>query len=113
MGLVADTLRNAGRGLLVSAAAKPLLTREQVQGWYRQMADRREARTALPGSDSSITPTSEVGGYVSSEHNQGELMPLELARAREKEVREARKRRALKESLEIIERMRQRSKGER
>ncbi len=39
-------------------------------------------------------------------------MPLELARAREKEVRDARKRRALKESLEIIERMRRRSKGE-
>lgn len=113
MGLIADTLRNAGRKLLVSAAAKPLLTREQVAGWYKQMAERKEARTALPGSDSSITPISEMGGYVSSEHTQGELMPLELTRAREKEVREARKRRAIKESMEIIERMRQRSKGER
>jgi hypothetical protein len=112
MGLVADTLRNAGRRLPVSAAPKALLTREQVSGWYKQMAERREARTALPGSDSSLTPSSEEGGYVSSEHKQGELMPLELARAREKEVRDARKRRALKESLEIIERMRRKSKGE-
>lgn len=112
MGIVADTLRNASSRLLVSAAPKALLTREQVSGWYKQMADRREARTALPGSDSSLTPSSGEGGYVTSEHKQGELMPLELARAREKETREARKRRALKESLEIIERMRRKSRGE-
>ncbi len=112
MGLVADAVRNAGRGLLVSAAPKALLTREQVSGWYKQMAERREARTALPESGSDLLPLRWEGGYVSSEHKQGELMPLELARAREKEVRDARKRRALKESLEIIERMRRRSKGE-
>ena len=134
MGLVADAVRGVSR--VGPSDSRGKLTREQVQDWYAQMASRskssgtalanpasvpgthagaddyqsmrREARPSIP----DLTPSSGEGGYVSSEHKQGELMPLELARAREKEVRDARKRRALKESLEIIERMRRKSKGE-
>ncbi len=134
MGIVADAVRGVSR--VGPSDSRGKLTREQVQDWYAQMASRskssgtalanpasvpgtragaddyqsmrREARPSIP----DLTPSSGEGGYVSSEHQQGELMPLELARAREKEVRDARKRRALKESLEIIERMRRRSKGE-
>jgi len=38
-------------------------------------------------------------------------MPRELARAREKAWADARKARAIKESMEIIERMRKKSEG--
>ncbi len=134
MGIVADAVRGVSR--VGPSDSRGKLTREQVQDWYAQMASRskssgtalanpasvpgtragaddyqsmrREARPSIP----DLTPSSGEGGYVSSEHQQGELMPLELARAREKEVRDARKRRALKESLEIIERMRRKSRGE-
>jgi len=111
MRLVADAISGASSRFDVSAAPKARLTREQVVQWYADSARRKEARTALPGSDSSNTPTSEVGGYVSSEHKQGELMPLELSRARRKEWEARRKARDIKESMEIIERMRKKSHG--
>jgi len=111
MRLVADAISGARSRFDVSAAPKARLTREQVVQWYEDSARRKEARTALPGSDSSNTPTSEVGGYVSSEHKQGELMPLELSRARRKEWEARRKARDIKESMEIIERMRRKSHG--
>ena len=111
MRLVADTIR-AGRSRFdVSAAPKALLSREAVVRQFQQAAERAEARTALPGVDSDHTPSSERGGYTSSEHSQGELMPLELARARRKEWDDARKARAIKESMQIIERMRKKSTG--
>ena len=111
MRLVADAISGARSRFDVSAAPKARLTREQVVQWYADSARRKEARTALPGSDSSNTPTSEVGGYVSSEHKQGELMPLELSRARRKEWLAAKDARDKRESQAIIERMRQKSKG--
>ena len=111
MRLVADAISGASSRFDVSAAPKARLTREQVVQWYADSARRKEARTALPGSDSSNTPTSEVGGYVSSEHKQGELMPLELSRARRKEWLAAKDARDKRESQAIIERMRQKSKG--
>jgi hypothetical protein len=100
--------------LLIDANALPKTSagRRHTAASYQVVADRVDARSASTTLPLIQTPSSEEGGYVSSEHEQGELMPLELARAREKEVRDARKRRALKESLEIIERMRRKSKGE-
>jgi hypothetical protein len=101
-------------GLLVVTNALPKTSagRRHTAASYQVVANRVDARSASTTLPLIQTPSSEEGGYVSSEHEQGELMPLELARAREKEVRDARKRRALKESLEIIERMRRKSKGE-
>jgi hypothetical protein len=109
MRLVADAIRNAKSRFDVSAAPKALLSREAVIRQYQQAAERSRARTDALTADSSITPTSEVGGYVSSPHNQGELMPLELARARRKDWEEARKRKAIKDSMEIIERMKRKA----
>lgn len=111
MRLVHDAISNARNRFDVSAAAKPLLSREAVQAWYDRNAERSKARTENSAAVSSITPVSETGGYVSSEHKQGELMPLELARAREKEWRDAKKARAIQESMEIIERMKRKSRG--
>jgi len=95
----------------VSAPPKAVSGRRHSAQEYQRVAGRIEARTAVADPDQIYTPTSEVGGYISSEHEQGELMPLELARAREKEWRDARKARAIKESMEIIERMRRKTSG--
>ena len=111
MRLVADAISNAKSRFDVSDAPKALLDRQVVEAWYKRNAERSKARTESAAADSSNTPTSEVGGYVSSEHNQGELMPLELARARRKDWDEARKRKAIKDSMEIIERMKAKAKG--
>ena len=111
MGLVADTLRKAGSSLLVSAPPKAVLGVEQVREWYRRYAERSRARTTSPTPDQDLTPTSEVGGYVSSGHEQGELMPEQLAAARRKEQAERKKRRLQWEAQEIIERMRKKSEG--
>jgi len=109
MGLVADACRSAGRAFLVSAPAKPVLEKDQIVAWYRRIAESAGARTFAPTPTPIITPSSGEGGYVSSEHEQGELMPMALARARENDSAEARKRRAIKDSMEIIERMRLRT----
>lgn len=111
MGIVAGVVSGAASGFNVSAAAEGRPTREQVVEFYKQTADRVAARSAMPAAAPDLTPSSGEGGYVSSEHKQGELMPRELARAREKEWRDLRKARLLKESMEIIERMKRKSRG--
>lgn len=111
MGLIADTIRKASRGFTVSAPAKPALTREQVVRSYERMRARSKARTNVTASDLNIPPLSEAGGYTTSEHSQGELMPRALERERRREWDDARKRRAVAESMAIIERMRRRSGG--
>lgn len=95
----------------VSAPPKAVRQRRHSALEYQEVARRIEARTALPDPDQIITPISEMGGYTSSEHSQGQLMPRELARARRKEWDDARKARAIKESMEIIERMRRKTRG--
>lgn len=105
MGLVADTLRNAGRRLHVTAPPQAVLTAGQVARWYAQHAARTGRSTAFAGSDSEINAPGCGGGYISSEHSQGELMPLELARQRRAVDAEARKGRYLRESLAIIDRL--------
>lgn len=51
------------------AAPKGRLSREQVQSWYKAMAEKKAA-SAHSGSGSEILPPlSEVGGYVSSVHS--------------------------------------------
>jgi hypothetical protein len=78
---------------------------------YRKLAELSSSTaTPMPPSD-HLPPFSEMGGYTSSEHSQGELMPEELAQARRKDFREGRKRKALEESMAIIERMRKKSLG--
>ncbi len=109
MGIIADAIGSNGRALHVSAAAKPRLSREATMQWYWQNAERAAARTIVAAPDQNLTPVLGTGGYVSSEHGQGELMPEELARAGRNEAAEARKRRAVAESMAIIERMRLKS----
>lgn len=105
MGLVADALRKIGGRYTVTAAAKRLLGREQVARWYAEHAERTRRSSTLSDSASDIIPPALRGGYGSSEHEQGELLPRELARQREIEAAAARKRRIVNESMAIIERM--------
>ena len=109
MGLVAETIRSAGRGISTIAAPKALLSRDQVVQWYKAMADSKARRTTAPSPDPILPPSSERGGYVSSEHSQGELMPEQLDAIARKEWQERRRRKLLWESLEAIERMRLKS----
>lgn len=111
MGLVADALRGAASGFIVGAPPKAVLSRQAVVAWYQQNAERSKARTIVTASDPNLPPLSEAGGYTSSEHSQGELMPRELERQRRAEWLDAKKRRAVKESMEIIERMKAKAKG--
>jgi hypothetical protein len=79
---------------------------------YQKIAELRPGTASpVPGSE-NLPPFSEMGGYVSSEHDQGELMPEQLAAAERKAWREGRKVRVLQESLEIIERIRKKTLGE-
>ena len=112
MGIVAGVSTDQARRFNVSAAAEGRPTREQVVQFYNETAKRVAARCAIPVAAPDHTPSSGEGGYVSSEHKQGELMPLELARARQKEWQRRRDERAKKESMEIIERMKRKSRGE-
>jgi hypothetical protein len=109
MRMVSDVISGAGNRIHVTGAPKALLTREQVVSWYDRMALAKSKPGTATAGDPDLPPSSERGGYVSSEHTQGELMPLELARARRKEWDEARKRKAIKDSMEIIERMRRKA----
>lgn len=111
MGMVADAIRSNGRALLVVAAPKALLREERMRENQAQKQDTEARRTALLNQIRSLPPTSEVGGYVSSEHGQGELMPEQLATAGRKSFHESRKRRAIAESMAIIERMRKKTEG--
>lgn len=111
MGMVADVIGKAGNRFTVSAPPKAVLSRADVVAWYQRNAERSKARTIVTGSESDLPPLSEAGGYTSSEHSQGELMPRELERERQKEWLDAKKRRAIKESMEIIERMKAKAKG--
>lgn len=112
MRMVADVVGNGIRSSGFSAAPKALLSRDAVVRWYREMADRKNAQRTENSDDSSNTPTFEGGGYTSSVHEQGELMPEELARQRRADWNEARKRKAIKDSMEIIERMKRKSRRE-
>ena len=109
MGLVADAIRGASRAFHVSGAPKALLSKEQVVRSFKQLAERVEPRTFAPNPSGSLPPIFEVGGYLSSEHSQGELMPEQLDAIAIREAKRRRERKALWESLEIIERMRQKS----
>lgn len=105
LGLVADTVRNIRGNLHVTAPPQAVLTPGRVARWYAQHAARTGRSTAFAGSDSEINAPGCGGGYISSEHSQGELMPLELARQRRAVEAEARKGRYLRDSLAIIDRL--------
>jgi hypothetical protein len=112
MRLVADALRHGNGNSGLAGAPQALLTREAVVAQYQRFAAKSSERAAHQISDPDLPPSSERGGYVTSVHSQGELMPLELARARRKEWEEARKRKAIKDSMEIIERMKRKTRRE-
>jgi len=109
MGLIADTIRAHGREVSTIAAPKALLREERMRENQAKMRDTEARRTLILNQLRSLPPTSEVGGYVSSEHGQGELMPEQLDAIARKDAQVRRKRKALWESLEIIERMRKKS----
>jgi hypothetical protein len=151
--LAALVLDIADSKSIVPVEKKGKLTPDQVRDWYKRMRDRSIDRgTALANSSfsptaepspglhdetrrepqsaefSSLPPLSEVGGYRSSEHDQGELLPKALTdqqllepgpsgRPRWVERQEGdlkrtqaakvtRRKDLLAKSLEIIERMR-------
>ncbi len=79
---------------------------------YSKIAELRSGTASPLAASGSNTPTSEVGGHVSSEHSQGELLPKQLSEAERKEWRKGRAARILAESLAIIERMRKKTLGE-
>ena len=93
----------------VLASGRHKLTQAQVQEWYARQkssgAERRSDDPILP----DLHPSSGGEGYLSSEHSQGELMPEQLDAIAIREAKRRRERKALWESLEIIERMRQKS----
>jgi hypothetical protein len=79
---------------------------------YRKLAELSSSTATPNPALKSIPPFSEMGGYLSSEHDQGELLPKQLADADRKAWRERRKAKILEESLAIIERMRKKTTGE-
>lgn len=111
MGLVRDAVISQAVRFRVSVAPEGRLTREQVAEWYRKNAERAAARTSFSDPALMTTPSSERGGYTSSEHSQGELMPEQLAEAERSKWKKGRAAKALAESLAIIERMRKKSLG--
>ncbi len=96
----------------VSATAEGRSGRRHSAEEYQKIADRGTSTTAPLAASGSIPPFSEMGGYTSSEHSQGELLPKQLAEADRIEWRKGRAARALAESLAIIERMRKKTLGE-
>jgi hypothetical protein len=105
MRLVGDTIRARHSAFNVSAAPKALLNRDAVVRQYQQAAERAKARSAVAAADSSPTLSSGERGYVSSEHEQGELMPKLLedeARERRRAEKKTRDRRLLQEVLDRL-----------
>jgi hypothetical protein len=133
LGLVAEAADRMSAASHASGAPKALLSREQVVSWYKRNAERATPRTTVSefrnagdvqsGGEAAIersrprtfdpdlTPSFGEGGYRSSEHSQGELMPEQLDAIAIREAKRRRERKALWESLQIIERMRQKSTG--
>ena len=67
--LVAAVTAKVGRQLTVNAAPSGRLTREQVQAWYKSMAEKKAA-SAAPGSGSeSLPPLSGEGGIRRRVHS--------------------------------------------
>jgi len=70
--LVANLVAAFGQGARLSKPKPPAegrLSPEQVQAGFREIARRMNTRSQAPASADLIPPTSEVGGYVSSEHS--------------------------------------------
>jgi hypothetical protein len=77
--LVAGLVAAFGQGTRLSQpkpSAEGRLSPEQVQAGFREIARRMNTRSQAPASADLIPPTSEVGGYVSSEHS-GVAPPVE------------------------------------
>lgn len=56
-------------------APEGLSIREATQAWYREMARREQARTSSLDRSKDLPPVPGQGGYSSSVHTQGELLP--------------------------------------
>ena len=111
MGLVSDALRGAASGFTVGAPPKAVLSRQAVVAWYQQSAERSKARTIVTASDPNLPPLSEAGGYTSSEHSQGELLPRMVNGAPAPTPQQRRERRLKWEMYEALEKLRQRIQG--
>lgn len=77
---VANSLgRRASSALDVSARAKPASEIERARNAYRHVAGlEQRARTEAPNPSPDFPPSLR-GGYVTSEHSQGELLPKQLS----------------------------------
>jgi len=75
MDLVADVAGKMTAKVSAIAPSAGKLTRQQVVEWYQRMSDETRARTDVSVLPDPNSPPSEGGGYVSSEHLQGELTP--------------------------------------
>jgi len=71
MAIVQDLAANVGRPLPVIAPLRAALTRQQVEEFYQRQAERRQAARTDPAAPSADPPSSEKGGYATSEHSGG------------------------------------------
>jgi len=110
--MVSDVVSSARNRSHVSAAPKAPVNMEQLMGSYRHLAGGQEARSAVPASPLIQTPSSEEGGYTSSEHSQGELLPKMVNGAPAPTPRQRAERRVKWEIFETLERLRKKATGE-
>jgi hypothetical protein len=73
--LVSQVAATVGTGSSTLTAPEGLSTREATQAWYREMARKKQARTTDSEGSKDIPPLLREGGYSSSVHSHGELLP--------------------------------------
>jgi len=74
--LLANALGDPSRAFKPKPSAEGRLEPKKVQAGFREIARRMNTRSQAPASADLLPPTSEVGGYVSSEHS-GVAPPVE------------------------------------
>ena len=73
--LVSKLATSIGKAQSPLTAPEGLSTREATQAWYREMARKKQARTTDSEGSKDIPPLLREGGYSSSVHSHGELLP--------------------------------------
>jgi hypothetical protein len=111
MRMVSDVVGVRKRAFTVSAAPKAPVDTVQLMRSYRHLARGQEARSTVPASPLIQTPSSEEGGYTSSEHSQGELLPKMVNGAPAPTPDQRRERRVKWEIFETLERIRKKATG--
>jgi hypothetical protein len=71
MEIVHSALEKRDLSALISPAARPVLTSDQVKQWYADMATRKAANAERERTDFPAPPPSEGEAYISSGHSTG------------------------------------------